>query len=171
MATTTSSTSGVSTSTPIATSLDPRVQANLDQLKVRSTKQQLNADDFLKLLTVQLQNQDPLKPMEDAQFMGQMAQFAALEQTRDLNTSFANFAKQQAVATAAQYIGMQVTLRASNGTQVVGPVSSVNLTADGPKVVVNGTAYAYDSVISVQMQGAPVATPTAPSQTTPTPSN
>jgi flagellar basal-body rod modification protein FlgD len=152
MATTTSS---VSTSTPVATSLNPRVQATLDDLKVRNTKQQLNADDFLKLLTVQLQNQDPLKPMEDAQFMGQMAQFAALEQTRDLNTSFANFTKQQAVSSAAQYIGMRVTLKAPDGTEVVGPVSAVNLTADGPKIVVNGTAYAASSVVSVQMQGAP----------------
>ena len=156
----TTSTSTVSTSTPVAASLDPRVQANLDALKVRNTKQQLNADDFLKLLTVQLQNQDPLKPMEDAQFMGQMAQFAALEQTRDLNTSFANFTKQQAVASAAQYIGMQVTLKAPDGTDIVGPVSAVNLTADGPMVVVNGTAYASSSVTSVQMQGA--AAPKAP---------
>ncbi len=152
MATTTST---VSTSTPVATSLDPRVQANLDALKVRNTKQQLNADDFLKLLTVQLQNQDPLKPMEDAQFMGQMAQFAALEQTRDLNTSFANFAKQQAVSTAAQYIGMKVTLKAPDGSDVVGLVSAVNLTADGPKIVVNGTAYAASNVMSVEWQQAP----------------
>ncbi len=61
----------------------------------RAHKTSLGVDDFLKLLTVQLQHQDPMKPMEDAEFMGQMAQFAALEQTKELATSFSEFTKLQ----------------------------------------------------------------------------
>lgn len=146
-------TSSISTSVPVATALDPRVQANLDALNLRSTKQQLTSDDFLKLLTVQLQNQDPLKPMEDAQFMGQMAQFAALEQTRDLNTSFGKFTKQQSVASATQFIGMNVSLKAPDGKTVTGNVSEVRIDTDGAKVVVNGTAYASDAVTRVTVAG------------------
>lgn len=144
-------TSSVTTTHTPATSLDLAVQASLDGLTTRVNKASLTADDFLKLLTVQLQNQDPLKPMEDAQFMGQMAQFASLEQTRDLNTSFANFTKQQSTMSAAQFLGMEVSLNAPDGTPVNGVVTSVNIdSVNGAMIVVGGTPYATSSVTNVR---------------------
>lgn len=49
----------------------------------------LDRDAFLKLLLTQLQNQDPLNPMEGTQFTAQLAQFTSLEQLYNLNDSFA----------------------------------------------------------------------------------
>jgi flagellar basal-body rod modification protein FlgD len=144
-------TSSVTTTHTPATSLDPVVQKTLDGLKTRVNKASLTADDFLRLLTVQLQNQDPLKPMEDAQFMGQMAQFASLEQTRDLNTSFANFTKQQSTMSAAQFLGMEVSLNAPDGKPVNGVVTSVNIdSVNGAMIVVGGTPYATSMVTNVR---------------------
>lgn len=48
----------------------------------------LDKDAFLRLLVTQLQNQDPLSPMEDREFIAQMAQFSSLEQMQNLNKIF-----------------------------------------------------------------------------------
>ncbi len=48
---------------------------------------ELNKDTFIQLLVTQMQNQDPLNPMEDREFIAQMAQFSSLEQMQNLNTT------------------------------------------------------------------------------------
>jgi flagellar basal-body rod modification protein FlgD len=48
----------------------------------------LGQADFLKLMTMQLQNQDPFKPMESGEFLGQLAQFATVSGIEDLQRSF-----------------------------------------------------------------------------------
>ena len=47
-------------------------------------KTMLGQEDFLKLLAIQFQSQDPMKPMEDTAFIAQMAQFTALDQSKSL---------------------------------------------------------------------------------------
>lgn len=57
-----------------------------------SQKQSLGQDQFLKLLTTQLTHQDPLKPMDNGEFLGQMAQFSTVSGIQDLQASFKEFA-------------------------------------------------------------------------------
>lgn len=55
-------------------------------------KQTLGQEQFLKLLTTQLTHQDPMKPMENGEFLGQMAQFSTVSGIQDLQASFKDFA-------------------------------------------------------------------------------
>lgn len=63
----------------------------------------LGKDDFLKILITQLQNQDPTNPMQDTEFIAQMAQFSALEQTMNLTQAFEKFAESQSQSQLIQY--------------------------------------------------------------------
>lgn len=139
------------TVTSSTSKLAPEVQKALEGFKVRENKAMLSQNDFLRLLTVQLQNQDPLKPMEDAQFMGQMAQFASLEQTKELTTTVSTLSTSLGFASAQQFLGKNVTLNAE-GTEVSGTVSGVVMEDGVPKVLVENKTYPTSQVIAVTLQ-------------------
>jgi len=72
----------------------------------------LGQDEFLLLLVTQLQNQDPLNPMDSKEFTSQLAQFSSLEQMTRMNTTLASIRETQnglSYMQAASYIGKNVT--------------------------------------------------------------
>lgn len=78
-------------------------------VRTQEQKDQLGKDDFLKILITQLSHQDPMKPMEDKEFIGQMAQFSTLEQIVNLNQTFTKFAStQNGLSTYATSIGKEI---------------------------------------------------------------
>ncbi|GAA0298746.1 flagellar basal-body rod modification protein FlgD [Gracilibacillus halotolerans] len=92
------------------TSIDPSLYLRNSQT-TRSGSSQLGKDEFLKILMAQLQNQDPLNPMEDKEFISQMANFSSLEQMMNLSSSFEKFVANQNISPVIQYshlIGKQV---------------------------------------------------------------
>ena len=73
----------------------------------------LDKDSFMLLLVTQFQYQDPLNPMEDTEFISQMAQFSSLEQMMNLNTSMESLVdatNNQQMINATSYIGKLVTV-------------------------------------------------------------
>ena len=117
-------------------------------------KKTLDIDDFLKLLTVQFTSQDPMKPMEDTQFISQMASFTSLEQMQTLNKDFSEFSKSQGISSASNYLGKQVTVfdaATASGT-VSGLVNGISVDATkGPMLTVNGKDYPLSVVKSVAL--------------------
>lgn len=68
----------------------------MQKQKDKSTgSQELGKDEFLKILLTQLQNQDPMNPMEDQEFIAQMAQFSSLEQMTNMNDNIQKFIDRQ----------------------------------------------------------------------------
>jgi len=85
----------------------------------------LGKDDFLKLLTAQLSHQDPLDPMEDREFIAQMASFSELEQMTNLNTTMTNLANGQVLSQYAPLVGKNVEGIDTNGEPLSGTVNSI----------------------------------------------
>jgi flagellar basal-body rod modification protein FlgD len=81
-------------------------------------RNELGAEDFLRLMTTQLKNQDPFKPMENGEFLGQMAQFGTVSGLKELKTQFAdlstNIVSGQALQ-ASSLLGRDVLVNANSG--------------------------------------------------------
>ncbi len=127
-------------------------------------QQALGQADFLKLLSVQFQSQDPMKPMDDTAFIAQMAQFTSLQQTQTLTQQMTQLRANQDLATANSYIGRQLTVDGGNGTTVTGNVTAVDASGAAPQLIINGKPYALTTVLKVE----PGATPTATASSTST---
>jgi len=105
------------------------------------TGTQLGATAFLSLLTTELQNQDPLNPMDDTQSVTQLAQFQALQSQLNMTDSFNSFQSNFAISQAASLIGLTVavnTPNGSNGTSTqTGVVSGVQVVNGVPEVALS----------------------------------
>ena len=103
-----------------------------DPFAKRAPSTTLGKEAFLLLLTTQLQNQNPLEPMDNQQFVAQMAEFSALEQLQNLNKSFAAVA----LLEASTLIGKEIEAAEEGTTNRVisGVVSSVRL-VDGKTIL------------------------------------
>ena len=95
----------------------------------------IGLQDFLKILLTQLNYQDPLKPMDNQQFMAQIAQFTTLEQTQQLNGKIDALLTTQASLQSVGLIGRTVDISTSTGT-VTGSVVGLSLSGDTPSISV-----------------------------------
>jgi flagellar basal-body rod modification protein FlgD len=105
-------------------SIDSNSQAHLntilDKIGVKSeeskkpaSKDNLGQEDFLKLMTTQLQNQDPFAPMENAEFIGQMAQFSTVTGIAEMGEALKSISSQLnefRIATASNMLGSSVMI-------------------------------------------------------------
>jgi flagellar basal-body rod modification protein FlgD len=112
-------------------------QSMLDQLGLsrkpeKKNSNELGADAFMKLMLTQMQNQDPLSPMENGDFLAQIAQFSTVSGIKELNTAFSG------LSSAMQ---SNQALQASTlvGRTVLVPSDKMTLNSDGE---VNGTVFA-----------------------------
>lgn len=93
----------------------------------------LGSQDFMKLLIAQLRNQDPLQPMEDKEFITQMAQFDSLEAMQSMNKSIQALTLSSMLSQAGSLLGTEVEANTKDG-KVVGVVTGVSV-ADGQAVL------------------------------------
>lgn len=120
--------------------------------KGEGMSQELGKDDFLKLLITQLQHQDPTAPMDDKEFIAQMAQFSSLEQMTNLSQEFARISGMMNRGNALDLLGKEVEV-VSGSQRIYGTVEAVS-GAEFPQVKVNGIYYDYSEVETVNYKEA-----------------
>ncbi|HEX7650899.1 MAG TPA: flagellar hook capping FlgD N-terminal domain-containing protein [Noviherbaspirillum sp.] len=99
----------------------------------------LGIQDFLKILTSQLNNQDPLKPVDNQEFIAQIAQFTTLEQSRQLNDKISQLLTQQSTTQSVGMLGKTVDV-SSNSGNVTGTVVAISFNAGTPQLSVHTTS-------------------------------
>lgn len=109
----------------------------------------LGKDDFLRLLVTQLRYQDPLQPMNDREFVAQLAQFSALEQMVNVSNAVLELARRQEAAAAFGLVGRRVRVQAEDGSVVDGVVSAVRRQDGNFVLVVEEGVYTLDQLVEV----------------------
>lgn len=123
--------------------------SSTDLLAGRVPAKTLGQEDFLKLLVTQLTQQNPLNPVTDMDFIAQMAQFSALEQTKGMQRDIGQLRAEQQVLQANALIGRVVELQDDQGVLTSGIVSGVVVEAGTPKLFVEGRAWELSRVLSI----------------------
>ena len=109
--------------------------------------------DYMKLLVTQLQNQDPLEPMDNNQMASQLTMFSQLEQLESLNTSFTQTLDSVQRSYANSLLGKQVSFTDSETSSGLssGTVQQVYTGMDGRLMLTVGNqAVSVEDVLSVQ---------------------
>ncbi len=109
----------------------------------------LNQEDFLKLLVAQLTSQDPLNPKQDTEFIAQMAQFSALEQSKSMQQDIAQLREDQQFMQANALIGRTVDLQGADDQTKTGVIQAVESGSGTPKLVIDGQSYALSDVLGI----------------------
>ncbi|AEA68701.1 flagellar hook capping protein [Pseudomonas sp. Z1-14] len=99
----------------------------------------LGQEDFIKLFLTELTFQDPLEPINNREFLAQMAQFANLEQTRITNENTDNLVSMNATSQSLGLLGRQVEVSITTGGTAIGSVTAIAFSSTGPVLSVKRT--------------------------------
>ena len=95
----------------------------------------VNQEDLFKILLTQLNYQDPLKPMDNAEFIAQLAQFTSLEQTRQTNENIESLLRMQSSNQSIGLLTRKVEVTTALATEV-GQVITITFEEGAPKLTI-----------------------------------
>ncbi|MEG2053765.1 MAG: flagellar hook capping FlgD N-terminal domain-containing protein [Oscillospiraceae bacterium] len=107
---------------------------------------EVNINDFLNMMVNQLKNQDFMNPVDDAQYLTQMAQFASMQQMQEL----AEYSKSNyAISLAGKNVTVAAIDKLGNLLTASGPVQKISLTNNEYKITVQGKEYTMDQIMEI----------------------
>ncbi len=109
----------------------------------------LGQNEFLQLLVTQMRNQDPLSPMQDTEFIAQMAQFTSLEQSRQMRDDMKELKDREGFQQAVGLMGQSVTVKVNEEETLTGVVSEVRVKGGEATLLINDKSYSLQNVIEV----------------------
>jgi len=118
----------------------------------RKVENTLGKDDFLRLLVVQLKHQDPTNPLDDKEFIAQMAQFSSLEQLTEMNKTMNSLIDGYKVNLSYSMLGRQVEVfDEATGKVNSGLVTAIQFGSGVPTISFNGLSYSVDDVTKISL--------------------
>lgn len=121
--------------------VDPIDAANDARFQIQNTQQTatdgfgLAFEDLLRIVLTQLTYQDPLKPIENFEFVSQLAQFSQIQQTETMSTSLENILRSETIGQATSLLGQTVDIPAGP-TILTGTVTSVSFENGDPRITI-----------------------------------
>ena len=119
------------------------------QVSKDAGKDFVSKDGFLKILTAQLQNQDPMATKDNSELVAQMAQFAALEQMQNLNSAMGELLVSQKFMESSMMIGKTAKVAVGDGKYETGVVTGSKLGKGTINIVIDGKEYSMDNVVEL----------------------
>jgi flagellar basal-body rod modification protein FlgD len=113
---------------------------------------QLRLDDLLRVLLTELTHQDPFKPVDNKDFMAQIAQFASLDTSQQLNDNIVQLLSLQALNQSVGLIGRQVSATLDDGRVINGKVESIALANGAPRLTINSGSEVFAGIALGQLQ-------------------
>ncbi len=120
----------------------------LNPAKAAERGQTLGKDDFLMILLTQLTHQDPTSPLEDKEFVAQMAQFSTLEQLKNMSAELAKVFGVMAKSQAIGLLGKTVDIVLGKN-KISGRVEEIT-GSEFPQILVQGRYYDVSQIVSVK---------------------
>ena len=119
-------------------------------MEVSAGQSDILRDDFMTLLVTQLKNQDPLEPVSQTDFLGQLAQFSTLESMEGLNANFEDFLKLQELSEGTNLIGRNIEFSTELDGNQSGNVSAIHMENGSMVAEVENRFVPIQSIIRVQ---------------------
>jgi flagellar basal-body rod modification protein FlgD len=111
----------------------------------------MSNEDFMKVFLSELQNQNPLEPMDNKDMMNQMVQLNMLNGISSLNTTLQTFAKSSQVLNGSALIGKQVQAKSPDGTEYTGVVKSLTISGSAVQLqLADGSEISLDWLSGVE---------------------
>ncbi len=109
----------------------------------------VNVDDFLNLMITELQNQDPLNPMDNAQILNQLGQLQSINASTKLTTTLDSVLLGQNLSSASGLLGKTIVGLDDAGKNVTGAVESVYIEKGAAKAVVGNSIVALSNISQI----------------------
>lgn len=100
----------------------------------------IDQDGFIKLFLSQLQFQDPLEPVDNREFLAQLAQFSNLEQSRQLSLNSEGMLSMNATSQSLSLLSRRIEVTQASGNTATGVVKAIEFSASGPLLTVETSA-------------------------------